>query len=133
MAAKLNPLPPRLTLTRRERQIMDIVYTKKRATAAEVHAVLPDAPSLTAVRTWLRILEEKGQLEHEKDGARFVYTPAVNWQEVQRASIKHLLRGIFGGSPAALVSALMDVSGPSLTDKERAELRKLVKTSRRKE
>ena len=132
MASKLDPLPKKLTLTRRERQIMEIIYNRKRATAAEVHAALADAPSPTAVRTWLRILEEKGRLRHEKEGARFVYQPVVPWREVQRAALRHLLRGLFGGSPAALVSALMDVSGPSLTARDRAELRSMVRPSRKR-
>ena len=125
-------LPRQLKLTRRERQIMDIVYRRQRATAAEVHAALPDAPSPTAVRTWLRILEEKGQLRHEKEGVRHVYMPVAPWAEVQRSAVKHLLNTIFGGSPSAVVSALLDVSAPKMTDAERAELRRLVDDARKK-
>jgi predicted transcriptional regulator len=127
----LGGAPPHLTLSRRERQIMDVVYRAGRATAAEVHALLPDPPSPTAVRTWIRILEEKGHLRHEKDGPRHVYLPTASWDTVQRSALRHLLGALFDGSPAAVVATLLKVSDTPLSDAERAELRGLIDDARR--
>ena len=122
--------PPQLQLSRRERQIMDVVYRRGRATAVEVHEALPDAPTPTAVRTWLRILEEKGHLRHEKDGPRHVYVPTVAWDDVQRSAVRHLLGALFDGSPSAVVATLLDVSDGALTEAERAELVELIARAR---
>src|SRR3954447_16757773 len=92
-------------LSRRERQIMDVVYRHGHATAAEIHHELPDPPVAAAVRTLLRILEEKGHLRHEKDGPRHVYYPTTPRSVAQRSAIRHLVGTFFDGSRAAAVAA----------------------------
>ena len=90
--------PPAANLSRRERQIMDVVYRLGRATAAEIHENLPDAPVQAAVRTMLRILEEKGHVRHEVDGPRYVFVPRLDPQKAQRSAVRHLVDTFFGGS-----------------------------------
>jgi len=119
-----------LQLSRRERQIMDIVYRQGKATAAEIHSGLPDPPVAAAVRTLLRILEEKGQLRHEKDGQRHVYYPTTPRSVAQRSAVRHLIGTFFGGSRAAAVAALLDESDRPLSEIERAELTGLMKRLR---
>ncbi len=109
---------------------MDVIIRRGRATAAEVHACLPEAPSATAVRTLLRILEHKGHLRHERDGARHVYLPTVPRDAAQRSAVAHLLRTFFGGSPKAAVASLLDLSDRSLTDEERDELVGMIRRAR---
>ena len=120
------PTSSHVDLSRRERQIMDVVYRRGRATAAEVHAALPDAPHAAAVRTLLRILEQKGHLRHEKDGPRHVYHPTTPRSMAQRSAVRHLLGTFFGGSRPAAIAALLDASERPLSDDERAELARLV-------
>jgi len=127
MPAKPQPVP---ALSRRERQIMDVIYHLGRATAAEVHERLPDAPSATAVRTLLRILEEKGHLRHERDGVRHVYLPTVPRDAAQRSAVAHLLRTFFGGSPKAAMATLLDLSERPLTQQERDELVAMIRRER---
>ena len=89
-------------LSRRERQIMDVVYTQGRATVAEVRAQLADAPSYSAVRALLRILEEKGHLRHEQEGNRYVFVPTVPPERASKSALRHVLETFFDGSPADL-------------------------------
>src|SRR6266567_3008449 len=96
--------PSATSLSRRERQIMDVVYRRGRATAAEIHDQLPDPPHAAAVRTLLRILEKKGHLRHEKDGLRHIYLPTTPRSVAQRSALRHLLGTFFGGSRAAAVA-----------------------------
>lgn len=117
-----SPLPIHVTLSRRERQIMDVIYRRGRATAAEVHAQLPDPPHAAAVRTMLRILEEKGHLRHEKDGPRHVYLPTTPRDVARQSAVRHLLGTFFGGSRTAAIAALLDDGERPLTSSERAEL-----------
>ena len=109
---------------------MDIVYRLGRASSAEIHGELPEAPDPAAVRTMLRILEDKGVLRHEKDGPRHVYFPTTPRTVAQRSAVKHLLSTFFGGSRAAAVSALLDDSEKPLTPSERAELDAVIKKLR---
>src|SRR5438552_3464654 len=108
--------------SRRESQIMDIVYRLGRATAGEIHALLPEAPHAAAVRTMLRILEGKGHLRHEKDGPRHIYFPTMPRDVAQKSAVKHLLGTFFNGSRAAAVAALLDDRERPLSRSERAEL-----------
>lgn len=117
-------------LSRRERQIMDIVYRRGQATAAEIHEQLPDAPCAAAVRTLLRILEDKGHLRHEKDGPRHVYFPTTPRSVAQRSAVRHLIGTFFGGSRAAAVAALLEESERPLSDDERAELASVIRRLR---
>jgi BlaI family transcriptional regulator, penicillinase repressor len=117
-------------LSRRERQIMDLVYRHGHLTAAEIHERLPEPPVAAAVRTMLRILEEKGHLRHEKEGPRHVYYPTTPRNIAQRSAVRHLLGTFFGGSRAAAVAALLDESDRPLSDDERAELAQVIKKLR---
>jgi BlaI family penicillinase repressor len=122
--------PPHLS--KRERQIMDVLYRAGRATAAEVRAGLPDAPSYSAVRTLLRILEEKGHVRHEQDGVRYVYLPRVGAATAQRSALKHLLDTFFGGSASRGMAALFELSGSDLDDAELRRLRQRIDEARKR-
>ena len=98
---------PHLDLSRRERQIIDILYSHGRATAAEVQTALPDPPSYSAVRAMLRILEEKGHVRHEQDGPRYVFLPTVHRDRAQRSALTHVVRTFFNGSATDAVAALL--------------------------
>lgn len=109
---------------------MDIVYQRGRATAAEIHEQLPDPPCAAAVRTQLRILEDKGHLKHEKDGPRHVYFPTVAHSVAQRSAVKHLLGTFFNGSRAAAVAALLEESDRPLSSEERQQITSAVRRLR---
>jgi BlaI family transcriptional regulator, penicillinase repressor len=102
-------------LTRREREIMDIVYQRGQATAAEVRADLPSAPSDSAVRTLLRLLEEKDELTHERVGQRFVYQPTTARSTAGRSALRHLVETFFGGSVETAVATLLDERSQDLS------------------
>jgi predicted transcriptional regulator len=95
-------------LSRRERQIMEVIYSRGRATAAEVRDNLPDPPSYSAVRAMLRILEDKGHLVHESDGPRYVFLPTTPREEAQETALRGVVRTFFDGSPESAVAALLD-------------------------
>jgi predicted transcriptional regulator len=118
-------------LSRRERQIIDILYARGRATAAEVQATLPDPPSYSAVRAMLRILEEKGHIRHEQDGPRYVYLPTVARDSAKRSAMRHMLRTFFNGSAEQAISALLDDSSAKLSDAELDRLAQLIEQARR--
>src|SRR5437588_3763533 len=102
-------------LSRRERQSMDILYQRGKSSAAEVREAMPDAPSYSAVRALLRVLEEKGHVRHQAEGLRYVYVPVVAREKAKRAAVKHVLDTFFKGAPEQIVAALLDVSSSSLT------------------
>lgn len=124
---------PPLDLSRRERQIMDVVYRRGSATAAEITADLPDPPTSTAVRTMLRILEDKGHLTHEQDGVRYVYRAVVDRQQARESVITHVLRTFFDGSAEQAMATLIDRSGSDLTDAELARLAGLIAKARKRQ
>ncbi len=95
-------------LSRRERQIMDIIYARGEATAAEVSESMTDAPSYSAVRTFLRILEEKGFLKHREDGRRYVFLPTEPLEQASKSALKKVVQTFFDGSLASAVAALVD-------------------------
>ena len=109
---------------------MDVVYAAGGATAATIHSRLPDAPVPAAVRTMLRILEDKGHLRHEKDGPRHVYYPTTPRSVAQKSAVRHLIGTFFGGSRTAAVVALLDDADRPLSDTERAELTSAIKRLR---
>src|SRR5918997_5544991 len=117
---------PHHDLSRRERQIVDILYTQGRATAAEVQAALPDPPSYSAVRAMLRILEEKGHVHHEQDGPRYVYLPTVARDNAKRSALHHMLKTFFDGSAEQAISALLDDSSTRLSDRELDRLARMI-------
>lgn len=106
------------TLTRRERQIMDILYRRGRATAAAVMADLPGQPSSSTVRTQLRVLEEKGHVRHEEDGLRYVYVPALPRHAARKSALRHLVDTFFDGSAEKVVAALVGGDAARLSDDE---------------
>jgi predicted transcriptional regulator len=118
--------PVHSSLTRRERQIMDILYRRSRATAAEVMAGLPGDPNYSTVRTQLRILEEKGHVRHEEVGLRYVYAPAVPRHAARRTALKHLVDTFFDGSAAQVVAALLGNEATRLTDEDLSRIGDLV-------
>jgi predicted transcriptional regulator len=122
---------PHLDLSRRERQIVDILYSQGRATAAEVQAALPDPPSYSAVRAMLRILEEKGHVRHEQDGPRYIYLPTVARDNAKRSALRHMLQTFFDGSAEQAISALLDDSSTRLSDRELDRLARMIDQARR--
>ena len=125
--------PPHLDLSRRERQIMDVVYRLGRSSVSDVLERLPDPPSYSAVRAMLRILEEKGHLRHEQDGPRYLYLPTVPRETAKESALKHLLRTFFGGSTTAAVAALLDLSEDNLSEAELDRLSRLIENARERE
>ena len=121
---------PHHTLTRRERQIMDILYRRGRATAGEVMADLSGTPNYSTVRTQLRVLEEKGHVRHEEHGLRYVYTPAVPRSSARKSALRHLVDTFFDGSAEGAVAALLGGEGTKLSDQQLDRIADLVKQSR---
>ncbi|MEJ2184415.1 MAG: BlaI/MecI/CopY family transcriptional regulator [Gemmatimonadota bacterium] len=103
-------------LSRRERQIMDVLHRRGEAAVAEVMEDMPDPPSYSAVRATLRILEEKGHVVHREDGPRYVYAPAVPREEARKAALRHVVRTFFGGSAEEAAVALLGMSDVAMTD-----------------
>lgn len=118
-------------LSRRERQILDILYQRGRATAAEVQTALPEPPSYSAVRALLRILEEKGHVRHEQDGPRYVYLPTVARDNAKRSAMRHMLQTFFDGSAEQAISALLDESSAKLSSAELDRLARMIDTARK--
>jgi predicted transcriptional regulator len=121
---------PHVHLSRRERQIMDVIYQCGQATAAEVMKKLPDPPSYSAVRAMLRLLEEKGHLQHAQDGPRYVYKPTLAHDKAQRSALKHLVETFFEGSAEQAVAALLDPSKFKLSDDELDRLAQLIEQAK---
>jgi BlaI family transcriptional regulator, penicillinase repressor len=118
-------------LSRRERQILDVLYKAGRATAAEVQEAMPAAPSYSAVRTLLRILEEKGHVRHEQDGARYVYLPIVARDAAKRSALRHLLNTFFEGSTTQAIAALLDDEASRLSNEDLDRLSASIKRARK--
>jgi BlaI family transcriptional regulator, penicillinase repressor len=109
---------PPATLTRREREIMDVLYQRGRATAGEVMKALPGNPSSSTVRTQLRVLEEKGHVRHEEHGLRFIYVPEVPRHAARKSALRHLVNTFFDGSAEKVVAAVLGGEGARLSDEE---------------
>jgi len=123
---------PYQELSRRERQIMDIIYRRGRATVADVLEEIPDPPSYSAVRAMMGKLEEKGHLDHEQEGPRYVYHPTRPREEVSESVLRRMVRTFFGDSAPRAVAALLDVSSGELSEEELDELADLIEEARRK-
>lgn len=119
------------TLSRRERQIMDLVYARGDLTAAEVRDGLPDPPSYSAVRALLRVLEEKGHLKHRKQGQRYVYFPVVDRRSARRSALRHVLSTFFDGSVEQVVATLLETSGEDMSDEQYEKLTQAIEKARR--
>lgn len=118
-------------LSRRERQIVDVLYQKGEATAGEVLEALPDPPSYSSVRALLAILKDKGLVKHEQRGRVYVYSPTVSRSDARHAALRHLVKTFFGGSTEQVVAALMSMSDTQLTDDEVTRLRRLIDEKRK--
>jgi BlaI family transcriptional regulator, penicillinase repressor len=118
-------------LSRRERQIIDILYRRGRATAADVMQELPADTTYSTVRTQLRVLEEKGHIRHEQEGQRYVYTPAVPRGTVRRSALKHLVETFFDGSVEQTVAALLGGEGSRLDQEQLDRIEELIKKARK--
>ncbi|HEX6463383.1 MAG TPA: BlaI/MecI/CopY family transcriptional regulator [Vicinamibacterales bacterium] len=118
-------------LSRRERQILDILYQRGQATAADVQNALPEPPSYSAVRALLRILEEKGHVRHQQDGPRYVYLPTIARENAKRSAMRHMLRTFFDGSAEQAISALLDDASTKLSPAELDRLARLIEDARR--
>jgi predicted transcriptional regulator len=125
------PKPLHAALTRRERQIMDILYRRGRATAGDVMADLPGSPSDSTVRTQLRVLEGKGHVRHEDDGVRYVYAPAVPRRAARRSALRHLVDTFFDGSAEQAVAAMLGGEGTRLSEEELERIAELIARSRK--
>jgi predicted transcriptional regulator len=121
------------SLSRRERQIMDALYRRGRATAADVMRDLPGEPSYSTVRTQLRVLEEKGHVTHEEKGLRYVYAPAVPRQAARKSALRHLVETFFDGSAENLVAAVLGNEAAKLSDAELDRIARLVDAARKED
>jgi BlaI family penicillinase repressor len=118
-------------LSRRERQIMEILYQRGKASASEVREAMEDAPGYSAVRAMLRVLEEKGHVKHQAEGLKYVYVPVVAREKAKRSAVRHVLDTFFGGSPEQIVAALLDVSAARLTNEELDRMADLIEKAKR--
>ena len=118
-------------LSRRERQIMDILYQRGKSSASEVREAMPDAPSYSAVRAMLRILEEKGHVKHQAEGLKYVYAPVVGRDRAKRSAMKHLLDTFFSDAPEQAVATLLDVSSRSLKPEELDRMAEMIEKARK--
>jgi predicted transcriptional regulator len=119
------------SLSRREREILNILYRRGRATAVEVQESLSDPPSYSAVRAMLRILEDKGHATHEQDGQRYVYLPSVSRDRAKRSALKNLLSTFFENSAEQAISALLDDSGSKLSGEDLDRISEMVERARK--
>jgi predicted transcriptional regulator len=118
-------------LSRRERQIMDIIYQRRQATAAEVMKHLPDPPSYSAVRALLRVLEEKGHVRHKQDGPRYVFYPTVSRDRARQSALKQVVGTFFEDSTGQAVATLLDMSAKEMSDVELDRLAELIEQARK--
>lgn len=127
-AAGAGTLPD---VSRRERQILDVLFRVRRATAAEIQQAIPDAPSYSAVRTLLRILEEKGHIRHEQEGTRYVYLPKLGRDHARRSALRHMLNTFFEGSATRAIAALIDEDSGKLSDDDWKRLADMITRARK--
>ena len=118
-------------LSRRERQIMDIVYEMNQVTVAQVLELIPDPPSYSTVRALLRVLEEKGHLIHKQQGPRYIYFPTLPREEARQNALKHVLKTFFDNSTEDVVAALLNIPEEDLSEEEYKRLTKLIKKARK--
>jgi BlaI family penicillinase repressor len=118
------------SLSRRERQIMDIVYEMKEATVLQILERLPSPPSYSAVRALVRVLEQKGHLLHRQDGPRYVYLPRLAKDKARRSALAHLRQTFFDGSTTDVVAALLDLSEEDLSEEDYRKLAELIEKAR---
>ena len=117
-------------LSRRERQIMDLLYQRGRSSASEIHQALPDPPSYSAVRAKLRVLEEKGHVRHEEESLRYVYLPTLAPDRARRSALRHVVDTFFNGSVEQVVAALVDRSALKVSSEELDRMSALIDKAR---
>lgn len=118
-------------LSRRERQVMEILYQRGRASAAEVREAMDDPPTYSAVRALLRVLEEKGHVAHQNEKLKYVYVPVVNRDKAKRSAVKHLVETFFRDAPEQVVAALLEVSSKKLTGKELDRMSEMIEKAKK--
>jgi predicted transcriptional regulator len=118
-------------LSRRERQIMDFLHRVGKATAADVLEALPDAPSYSAVRALLRILEQKGHIRHEEEGRAYVYMPLVRRADARQSALSHLLKTFFDNSAEQAVAALLAIKGEKMSAAELERMSRLIESAKK--
>jgi predicted transcriptional regulator len=118
-------------LTRRERQIMDVIYRLGKATAQDVLEHIPEPPSYSAVRALLRLLEERGHVRHVTEGQKYVYSPAVGRSDARRSALSHVVRTFFGGSVEEAIATLVDTSRAKLSPDELDRLSDLIEKAKK--
>jgi len=118
-------------LSRRERQIMDILYRSGKASASGVLNAMPDPPSYSAVRAMLRVLEEKGHVKHQEEGLKYVYAPVVAREKAKRSAVKHVMETFFNGSAEQIVAALLDVHSTKLTRGELDRMAEMIEKAKK--
>ena len=118
-------------LSRRVRQIMDILYRSGKASASDVLNAMPDPPSYSAVRAMLRVLEEKGHVKHQEEGLKYVYAPVVARDKAKRSAVKHVMETFFNGSAEQIVAALLDVSSTRLTRDELDRMAEMIEKAKK--
>jgi len=114
-------------LSRRERQIMDIIYEMKEATVAQVLEMIPDPPSYSSIRALLRVLEEKGHLIHKQVGPRYIYSPTLPREEARENALKHVMKTFFDNSTEDAVAALLDIAEEDLSPQELKRISELIR------
>jgi predicted transcriptional regulator len=119
------------SLSRRERQIMDILYQRGKASASEVREAMEAAPSYSAVRAMLRVLEEKGHVKHQAEGLKYVYVPTVARDKAKRSAVKHVMETFFNGSAEQIVAALLDVASTQLTRGELDRMSEMIEKAKK--
>ena len=119
------------TLSRRERQMMDILYQRGRASATEIHQALPDPPSYSAVRAKLRVLEDKGHVRHEEQALRYVYLPTLARDTARRSALRHVVSTFFEGSVEEAVAALLDLSAAQLSKPDLDRISNLIEEAKK--
>lgn len=119
------------SLARRERQIMDVLYRRGRATAAEVMGELPGEPNYSTVRTQLRVLEDKGHVRHNEEGGRYVYAPAVPRHAARKSALKHLVETFFDGSAEQVVAAVLGGEASRLSDEDLERISGMIEKARK--
>lgn len=123
--------PPHAELSRRERQIMDVLHRRGRATVAEIQEEIEDEASYSAIRSALRLLREKKIVRFEHDGKRYVYFPAVSAEEAQESALRHVMRTFFEGSRARTVSAILELPDTNLTEEDLERLSRMIQEAKR--
>src|SRR6478736_6085803 len=118
-------------MSRRERQIMEILYQRGKLSASEVRESMEDAPSYSAVRALLRVLEEKGHVRHQAEGLRYVYVPTVGRDKAKRSAVKHVMETFFNGSAEQIVAALLDVASTQLTRGELDRMSEMIEKAKK--